>query len=111
MYYCESYCYKHLFLLIIIMQHEIKCINKQPRDNAWERITHIGWVNADWKNWKITQQSAIEWIENGKWKFYVNVKWDKVNVIVAKSRFWNKYIKTENDGDDPNNLLSLMECK
>ena len=30
--------------------------------------------------------------------------------VVAVSRFGNKYIKTEADGDQPNNLLSLPEC-
>lgn len=33
-----------------------------------------------------------------------------VDIIVAVSRFGNKYIKTEADGDQPNNLLSLPEC-
>jgi hypothetical protein len=33
-----------------------------------------------------------------------------VRVIVAVSRYGNKYPKTEIDGDDPNNLLSLPEC-
>ncbi len=91
--------------------NEIKCINKQPRDNAWERITHIGWVNPDWRNRKLTQKEAIDAIKAKKYSFYVNVKWDKVKVIVSTSRFGNEYIKTENDGDEPNNLLSLMECK
>lgn len=31
-------------------------------------------------------------------------------VVVAVSRFGNKYIKTEADGEQPNNLLSLPEC-
>ena len=33
-----------------------------------------------------------------------------VDVIVAISRFGNKYLKTEADGEQPNNLLSLYEC-
>jgi hypothetical protein len=28
----------------------------------------------------------------------------------GKERRGNKYIKTQNDGDQPNNLLSLPEC-
>ena len=31
-------------------------------------------------------------------------------VIVAVSRFGNKYLNTEANGEDPNNLLSLPEC-
>ena len=29
----------------------------------------------------------------------------------AVSRFGNKYIKTEADGDQPDNLLALYECR
>ena len=32
------------------------------------------------------------------------------DVVVAVSRFGNKYLKTVADGDQPNNLLSLYEC-
>jgi len=32
------------------------------------------------------------------------------DVIVAISRFGNKYLNTEADGEQPNNLLSLYEC-
>lgn len=31
-------------------------------------------------------------------------------VVVAVSAADNKYIKTQNDGEQPNNLLSLPEC-
>lgn len=93
------------------MALEIKCINKQERNNPWERITHIGWVNPNGTNRKITQEKAIEYIKTKQHSFFVSVKWDKVDVIVAISRSGNEYIKTENDWDDPNNLLSLMECK
>ncbi|MDP2104232.1 MAG: DUF3892 domain-containing protein [Candidatus Gracilibacteria bacterium] len=90
--------------------NEIKCINKEHRNNPYERITHIGGVNSSGGNWKITQRQAIDHINSGKYKFFVNVGGDRVNVIVAKSRFGNEYIKTENDGDEPNNLLFLPEC-
>jgi hypothetical protein len=88
---------------------EIKCINKLDRGNPHERITHVGgYVTAQWK---LTQQQAIAYIESREWRFYVNrPKGDIVWVIVAISRYGNKYLKTEADGDEPNNLLSLPEC-
>ncbi len=90
---------------------EIKCINKEDRNNPYERITHVWWINQNGEKRKITQKAAIEYIDNWTYTFYVNVNNDKVKVIVAKSRFGHKYIKTEADWDEPNNLLSLPECK
>jgi hypothetical protein len=59
-----------------------------------------------------TQVEAIGGIESGKWQFYVErPAGDRVSVIVATSRFGNKYLKTTADGDQPNNLLSLPTCQ
>lgn len=45
-------------------------------------------------------------------KYYVRVPDDPDTVwlVVAVSRNGNKYVKTQNDGDQPNNLLKLPEC-
>lgn len=88
---------------------EIKCVNKSDRPNPHERIRAVGGFHNG-KSWKLSQEDAIKGIESGRWEFFVNVRQQVVKVIVATSRFGHKYIKTVNDGEAPNNLLSLPEC-
>lgn len=93
--------------------HEVTCINKSDRQNPHERITHIGGSKGakdSGGRWKLDQQQAINGIEDGTWSFFVSQGGHRVNVVVAVSRSGNKYLKTEADGEQPNNLLSLPEC-
>jgi hypothetical protein len=87
---------------------EIKCVRKADRPNPHERITHVGGYVTS--HWLLTQEDAIGKIERREWDFYTMVRGQRANVIVAVSRFGNKYLKTESDGEHPNNLLSLPEC-
>jgi hypothetical protein len=87
----------------------IECINKDPRNDPYTRIRNVG--GTDGGGWKITVDAAIRFIENGEWVFYTRPPVGHGRkVVVAVSRFGNKYLKTEADADTPDNLLSLREC-
>jgi hypothetical protein len=88
---------------------QVRCINKTDRYNAHERIKNIGGFDNN-KAWKISQEEGIRGIESGKWRFFVSVAGKSVWVVVATSRYGHKYLKTEADGEQPDNLLSLPEC-
>lgn len=90
-------------------RHQIRCIIRSDRQNAHERITHIGGINQDNTRWKLTLDEAITSIENRMYEFFVMNNGFSAKVIVA-SRLGRKYLKTVNDGEQPDNLLGLPEC-
>jgi hypothetical protein len=87
--------------------HQITCINKTDRQNPHERIQRVGGTSGG--GWTLTEEQAIAGIESGKWQFFVSVAGTSVWVVVA-THLGRKYLKTESDGLQPNNLLSLPEC-
>ncbi len=89
---------------------EIRCVVKTNRYDPHERITYVGGVNPNGQRWKLSQEDAITGIEAKKYEFYVGSGRNRVRVVVATSRYGNKYLKTEADGEQPNNLLSLPSC-
>lgn len=88
---------------------QIQCINKTDRQSPHERIRNIGGINPDGSRWRLTLSDAIQYIKNGTYSFFVSVNGRSVDVIIARHTGY-EYLKTENDGDQPNNLLSLPEC-
>ena len=88
---------------------QVQCINKTDRYDPHERIQYIGGMRSDGVRWKRSQQQAITDIESGIYAYFVSVGGHSVWVIVA-IHMGNKYLKTQNDGLHPNNLLSLPEC-
>ncbi|MEP2828672.1 DUF3892 domain-containing protein [Parvibaculum sp.] len=87
----------------------IRCINKIDRDDPYDRIKNVGGLNPDGQQWTLTQPEAIQHIDAG-WDFFVGEGAFEVKVVTAVSPYGNRYLKTEADGRDENNLLSLPEC-
>lgn len=89
---------------------QVSCINKTNRSSAHERIRNIGGVDGDRSRWKMSETEAIRAIKAREYAFYVErPPGRRVNVIVA-TRLGREYLKTEADGEQPDNLLALPEC-
>lgn len=91
--------------------HQVTCIIPDGAD-ADRRIDSIGGAKGAENTggaWCIKLDVAIKGIEDGRWRFWTTANGKSVWVVVA-SRNGKKYLKTEADGDEPNNLLSLPRC-
>jgi Protein of unknown function (DUF3892) len=86
---------------------EVKCINKVPRNNPHEGITHLGNAAAGWK-W--TREKVIASIEDKSNTFYTLVQGNRGDVGVVDGPN-GKYVRTSRDGKLNDNLLSLPECR
>lgn len=87
----------------------VDCATKKGDNyDPYERITHIGGSKSTGR-FKITSEDAIKAIDNGTYEFYVEKDGKRVKVITA-TRNGRKYLKTEADDYEPNNLLALGDC-
>lgn len=88
-------------------RYQVTCINKRGGHyNPHERIQYIGNQQG---SWRVSEDAAIQRIENGQDSFYVTSGGRSVDVVVATHE-GRKYLKTEADDYAPNNLLALPEC-
>jgi|ERR1700674_1860684 len=77
-----------------------------------ERIVEIGCQDGSGASKRFSEAEAIDLIESNHAEFYVDrPEGHTVKVIVEKTREGRKFLKTEADGEKPNNLLSLPTCK
>jgi hypothetical protein len=83
---------------------QITCINKLPRNNTHEGITHLGGAN-----WKWTRAQVIVSIEGRTNTFYTKVAGTRADVGVVNGP-GGKYVRTHADGKWNDNLLALTEC-
>jgi hypothetical protein len=92
-----------------VARFQVVCVTKRGGHyNPHERITHLGILTAAGRE-RYSQEQIISWIESSTHTFVVSRGNTTVRVKVA-SRNGRKYLKTESDGDEPNNLLALPEC-
>lgn len=82
----------------------VTCINKQPRNNPYEGITHLGG-----QGWRWTRQQVVESINAKTNTFYTLVNGNRGNIGVVNGPN-GPYVRTYADGKWNDNLLSLPEC-
>lgn len=90
------------------IRRQVSCINKREHQNAHERIQNIGGI-VNGSRWKEMESVAIAQITAKTHEYFVSKNGREVNVIVATHN-GRPYLKTVDDGYEPNNLLSLPEC-
>jgi Protein of unknown function (DUF3892) len=88
----------------------IRCVNRTGRSAVHQKIRFVGGLNSDGSNWKLSQEMAVDSIENGKCQLYVLVDRRPVAVVVAVWHHGQKYLKAETDPEERNSLLNLPEC-
>ncbi len=82
----------------------VSCINKNPRDDTHEGITHLG--GADWK-W--TRAKVIQSIRDKTNTFYTSVNGKRANIGIVEGTN-GAYVRTYADNQWTDNLLALPEC-
>jgi len=83
---------------------QVTCINKLPRNDTHEGITHLGGAG-----WKWTRKEVIDSIEAKTNTFYTYVGNKRADVAVVAGPH-GKYVRTHADGVWNDNLLALREC-
>jgi uncharacterized protein DUF3892 len=91
---------------VLNVGHRITCTRVSPEG----RITEVGGAESDGSAWRLPLAAAVAAAETGH-EFYVErPEGDRVGVEIAHSASGREYLKTEADGDVPNNLLALPRC-
>jgi hypothetical protein len=98
------------------MEHmaiRITCIRKDSgnHENPYVAISSLGWVEETTGEQKSsTRQQMYDWVATGGYA-YVQAGNAKAKLIGAVSPRGNKYVKTEADSTQSDNLLKLSECR
>jgi len=82
----------------------VTCINKQPRQNPHEGITHLGGAN-----WRRTRQQVVDSIKNKTNTFHTLEGGNRAEIGVVDGPN-GPYLRTYADGQWNDNLLALPEC-
>jgi hypothetical protein len=86
----------------------VTCINKQPRQDPHEGITHLGGPGGS--GWWWPRQRVIDSINARQNTFYTEVNGIRAEIGVVDGPK-GQYLRTHADGVWNDNLLALPECR
>lgn len=87
---------------------QVSCINKTPRNNPYEGITHLGGTGGG--GWRWTRQQVIDSIRNKTNTFYTQVGGKRADIGIVDGPN-GPYLRTYADSTWNDNLLALPECR
>jgi hypothetical protein len=96
------------------MAIRITCIKKDNgfHENPYAAISEIGWINVDNGNsGKSTRIQVYDWIKTGGIAYVTDSRGNTAKLICVETEKGTKYVKTESDNVETDNLLKLDECK
>jgi len=82
----------------------VTCVNKQPRQNPHEGITHLGGPGWHW-----TRQQVVDSINAKTNTFHTLVNGKRADIGLVNSA-GGQYVRTHADDQWNDNLLALPEC-
>jgi len=88
---------------------QVMCVTQRPHHDPYERVGFIGGVKPDGSRWRLAELQAIVAIQAGTMHFFVTGGGTTTRVIVDHHK-GRAYLKTMDDGETPDTLLSLPEC-
>jgi hypothetical protein len=89
----------------------IRFIVKTERTDAHERIKEICGLTPEGSHWTLTHEDAVSQVENRISAFYIeSARGQRYDVTVAMDVRAHKYLKTNTDIDQPDELLFLPDC-
>jgi len=91
-------------------RYRIHSVSRTDFYNHHLRIRAIAGVNPDGARWTISETEAIAAIEAGRWSFYIARDGGELPIVVAVSKYGNRYLKAIDDPLHPDSLLALPEC-
>ena len=93
----------------VVREWRITAVDRRVHGSPQLRIRAVAGIRPDGTPWRMTVEQVVNAIGRGE-RFYVEEpRGDAVDVLVSHTETGRVYLRTEADGDIPNNLLALPE--